>query len=119
VVRLERESEKRRPLRNYSCRLSPELSYRSVQEFRKDVAIARTLVPPGAAATLDVIKRAAELFSDRYEDLARRAATTYDAAGGRLMQKSWGACSPLCDRLQCPLGTASWALRHPRRSTSV
>jgi hypothetical protein len=75
VVRLVRESEKRRPLWNYSCRLSPGPSYRSVQEFRKDVATARALIPPSApaAADLDVMKRAAELFSDRYEELARQS----------------------------------------------
>lgn len=74
VIRLVRESERRRPLWNFSCAMSPELSYSSVQEFRRDVATARALVPPDgpAAADLDVMKRAAELFSDRYEELIRQ-----------------------------------------------
>ena len=40
------------------------------------MATARALVPPGtqAAADLDVMKRATELFSDQYEELARRGA---------------------------------------------
>jgi hypothetical protein len=76
IIRLVRESERRRPLWNDSCRMSPELSYRSIQDFRKEVATARALVPPDtqAAADLDVMKRAAELFSDRYEELARQDA---------------------------------------------
>jgi hypothetical protein len=76
IIRFVRETERRRPLWNYSCRTSPVLSYRSIQDFRKEVAAARVLVPPGtqAAADLDVMKRAAELFSDRYEELARRRA---------------------------------------------
>jgi hypothetical protein len=76
IIRLVRENERRRPLWNYSCRMSPALSYRSIQDFRKEVATVRALVPPGtqAAADLDVMKRAAELFSDQYEELARRDA---------------------------------------------
>jgi hypothetical protein len=58
IIRFVRESERRRPLWNYSCRMSPVLSYRSIQDFRKEVATARALVPPGtqAAADLDVMK---------------------------------------------------------------
>lgn len=76
IIRFVRESERRRPLWNYSCRMSPVLSYRSIQDFRKEVATARALVPAGtqAAADLDVMKRATELFSDQYEELARRGA---------------------------------------------
>ena len=42
----------------------------------EQVATVRALVPPGtqAAADLDVMKRAAELFSDQYEELARQDA---------------------------------------------
>jgi hypothetical protein len=115
IIRFVRESERRRPLWNYSCRMSPVLSYRSIQDFRKEVATARALVPPGtqAAADLDLMKRAAELFSDEYEELARQGAKRIWPRGRPVDAEQLGR---LLAALQ---STAVPALEHLRERYSI